>query len=807
MVAPDAAFRDERDIKRSNLLNIIKLNKNIKGISPDLYKSLILTPQELNQRFMIHSDALRNSSELWTKLCVSDPQPLSVVMPETKGAESDLRHKVISGLGKRLGCIGQRVMERAERELRVINSMGYASYFLIAQEVASMGSRVCGRGSSAGSCVAWALGITDVNPMDYELLFERFLDPERRDPPDIDIDFPWDERDSVLREIFIRYKGYAAMTAAFHSFEFRGAVRETAMCYGFSGPEISRVSERLPSKLSTKDDISSVLSSDTGLREFMGSDRWQGVFRGAYSITGLVKSIGTHCGGVVITPSDITGYAPLGVSASGRALIQWDKRGIERMGLVKMDILGNRSLSVIRDCFSYLKEDQGVEEEGVDCEGDTAVQGMIAAGDTAGVFYVESPGMRQLQRKTGLGDPGSLTVHSSLIRPAANRYTTDYIKRGYMKVYNSVPRLFRELFSESRGIMVFQEDVMRLGFALGMSYSGAVRLRRSVSKGDPHEIQRAAQEFYRGGSLKGIVREEIDAMWNACLSFKGYSFCKAHSASYVRISFQAAWLKYYFPAYFFACVIDNRGGYYPLQFYVSEARRAECRIVPPDINKSLDRTCVRDGVIVTGFLHVRGLKRESVDKILSSRGEHGFSSLRNMFERSRLPDRCIEALIVCGSCDSFGERDELLREFVCLSTSGFRIAGYLHRKWGRNRELVRFRMEYYSLGFITERHPAELVERGSSGIFISEVGDYTGRETGFTGYCCAIRTHVTEKGESMVFMSLDDETGVCECVVFPGILSELTESLSISRIYDVYGVPRKEFGAVTFEVHRVEKRR
>ena len=315
------------------------------------------------------------------------------------------------GADRRYGGMSHDIRARLDYELAIIRDKGFASYFLVVRDIVQQCPRTCGRGSAASSIVSYLLGITHVDPLRYNLFFERFLNKGRKDPPDIDVDFPWDERERILKYVFAKYEGRAAMVANHVTFGPRSAIRDPAKALGLSEEATAELVRAF--RHGRFDDIPSYI------RE------------AASRIRGFPRNLGTHCGGVVITPGPITDYTHVQTSPLGYPLLAWEKDATEEAGLVKIDLLGNRSLAVLRDALELVERNHGVrlEWESFDPLADTATADLIASGQTLGVFYVESPATRQLLTKMRKGDYENLVIASSIIRPAANHYIQTFVKR------------------------------------------------------------------------------------------------------------------------------------------------------------------------------------------------------------------------------------------------------------------------------------------------------------------------------------------------------------------------------------------
>ena len=316
---------------------------------------------------------------------------------------------------------------------------------------------------------------------------------------------------------------------------------------------------------------------------------WPEILQLAQRLIGIPRHISVHPGGVVITPEPIDSYVPVEIAPKGVPIIQWEKDSTETAGLVKIDLLGNRSLAVIRDAVANVKGNgTAFDESRWEPEDDPATQASIAAGATMGCFYIESPATRLLQQKARRGDYEHVVIHSSIIRPAANKWIHEYLRRLHGGAWQPIHPLLDGVLDDNYGIMVYQEDVAKAAMALaGFDHVEADGLRKVMSKKDrAKRLPDYLRRFIAGARSRGVPTEQIESVWEMILSFDGYSFCKPHSASYARVSFQAAYLKTHFPAEFMAAVISNQGGFYSTSAYVSETRRLGVCVLPPDVNHS-----------------------------------------------------------------------------------------------------------------------------------------------------------------------------------------------------------------------------
>jgi len=553
---------------------------------------------------------------------------------------------------------------------------------------------------------------------------------------------------------------------------------------------------------------------------------WPEILHYARRIIGAPRHLSVHPGGVVITPRPIDEYVPIERAPKGVPIIQWEKDAAEDAGLVKIDLLGNRSLGVIRDAQANLRENgAGLDESRWEPENDFVTQQVVAQGCTMGCFYIESPAMRLLQQKSRVGDFEHLVIHSSIIRPAANDYIREYIRRLHGGPWEPIHPLLADVLEETLGIMVYQEDVSRAAVALaGFTHAEADGLRKILSKKDRElQLRDYARRFREGARAKGVSDEPITAIWDMMMSFDGYSFCKPHSASYARVSFQAAYLKVHHPAEFMAAVISNQGGFYSAFAYVSEARRLGLAILPPDVNASDRRWTGKEAALQVGLLSIKGLSARTGERIAAARKDGAYSGLEDFLGRVRPDAAELRALVHCGALDRFAPgagRAELLWEstrlLAALSNTG---------RSGRNRSLFetpptgerpprlppddaleRLRREFAVLGFLCDRHPMELYTdavRRAGAVKAVELPRRVGRRIRFAGWLITGKVVETKQGEPMEFLTFEDETGLVETTFFPEAYRRFCHLLDRERPYLLSGKVEEDWGAVTLTVEHV----
>jgi len=843
-------FLDPGEHRFHTLLRAISLNTKFSRLPESELappSAWLMSPDEVAHLFPNAPEAIENAEAL-AESCRFLPD-FSLALPEgfdgmdKASTLAALREKSLAGIRRRYGGVPPEALKRLEYELDIIGRKGFASIFLIVEDIVRRAPRTCGRGSAAASLVSYALGITQVDPIRHNLFFERFLNPGRKDPPDIDVDFPWDERDDVLEYVFEKYgPERSAMVANHAGFQSRAAVRETAKVYGLPDQEIKRVTDRLSHLwFWGADSVEDVIATHPLFKGITLGPPWPEILRWASRLQGIPRHLSVHCGGVVVAPDGLDRHVPVENAPKGVRIVQWEKDQTEDAGLVKIDLLGNRSLAVIRDALAAVRRNTGrvIAYDLFNPLDDPRTQAIISRGDTVGVFYIESPAMRQLQKKTQKGDYEHLVIHSSIIRPAANEYINEYVRRLRDGPYESLHPILDKVLRETYGIMVYQEDVTKVAMEMaGFSAEEGDGLRKTLSKKrNAKKMSAYREQFVRGASANGVAPEAAARVWDMILSFSGYSFCKPHSASYALVSFQSAFLRAHYPAEFIAAVISNCGGYYSTFAYISEARRMGLRVLPPDINASEKEYVGKGKDVRVGLMQLAGLKGKALDAVLAERARGGpFRSFDEFLRRVRtFGPSDARILIKAGCFDSVsGERSraELLWRMVAGAAGPW---GWKHPKRSslnsaeektKQTELALFEDEamvipklgHYDfrtmllhevevLGFPLSVHPLDLYRdclAGLNHVPANEIEKHAGERVTMIGWWVTNKMVYTRNEEPMSFISFEDTTALFETVVFPEPFRRFCATWTQTRPYILRGTVDEEFGAFTLHVEEME---
>jgi DNA-directed DNA polymerase III PolC len=779
-------------------------------------------------------------------------------LADSTGAFDQLRALTLAGARWRYPVITTELKERLDLELDVIGRKGFADYFLVVRDIVLNGPTHCGRGSVANSVVSYCLGITHVDPIRSRLVFERFLNLERRDPPDIDLDFPWDERDQVLAYVFRRYpRLHAAMVANHNTFQPRGALREVAKVHGRPAGEIREVTRRIPFFYETGKQLHDLMATHPNFQALNLPAAWQDYARMAEGLVGIPRHLSVHAGGVVITPTPLTDYVPVEPATKKLTqdpdlpvpVIQFEKDGTEDAGLVKIDLLGNRSLAVIRDAIDAVhgNTNQRIDYTSSEAGEDEGAKALFRTGQTMGVLYTESPASRLLCARSQADTFELLVLNTSMIRPASNKYIRIYLDRLRNKVpYEPLDPSLRETLLESFGIMVYQEDVVNVcaTFA-GMSPATGDGLRKALSKKRPAKHLAAyAEDFFTGAMRLGRDADAAKQVWEMIMSFAGYSFCKGHSCSYIQIAQHSCALRANHPAEFMAAVLSNGGGFYQPFAYVAEAMRMGLTILPPDVNASEFRCTGQGREIRVGLQFVKGLSADRVERLLTARTDGPYRSIFDLRARSGIFPSDLRLLIKVGALDSIAQgwtRPMMLWMVDSGGQTDGRTGGRSKHNGGVGapeqtdpptacppvrlpdwfielppavpilREYSperRRREEYEALGFMTDAHPMQLHAEQLRRFHLrrsTELQDYVGRHIMAAGMLTTAKPVHTQNDEPMEFATFDDGYGLIEAVLFPQIYRDRGHVLFDQGPFIFRGQVEEEFGAVTLTITHLDR--
>ncbi|MFO0877281.1 MAG: DNA polymerase III subunit alpha [Gemmataceae bacterium] len=787
----------------------------------------LLSMAEMTERFRDRPDALRASDDL-ASLLRSDLLPRELILPRprlTRPLDLLVYLKALCERGLRERGLGHDLIarQRLREELAILQANDLAGYFLtvrdITREVRRRGHNMALRGSAGNSLVCYLLGITEVDPLRFHLEMERFLHPGRVDLPDIDLDFDWKVRDEIIAHVIQRYgPAHVARISTHLYFQPRSAFREAGKLHGLSGAQISELLMRLEARV---DDI---LLPDPAARPRvepappgfpLEPARWRRIVADGRRLLGRPHHLSLHCGGIVITPQPVEDYVPVQWAAKGVRMTQFEKDAVEYIGLVKIDLLGNRALATVDEAIRHAGA--GIPSSTA-CADDPATLALVRAGDTLGVTQLESPAMRHLliqMRPRGLDD---IIQSLALVRPGAASIGMKerFIRRRQgLEPFELTHSLLRRLLGETEGLMIYEDDALRLIQALtGLPPADADRFRKRVSKHrTDEEADELRQEFLRlcarGGNWPA---EFLDELWLQLAKFNRYSFCKSHSVSYGLIAWQAAYLKAHHPVAFWAAALNNNMGAYPRRVYIEAVKRAGIPLLPPCLNRSRLQFRAEQGAIRVGLEAIAAVPAEVKDSLLEQRQRHGpYTSLADLRRRVALGPETLGVLIRAGALDFTGRNRPALV-----------LEAHLARSAGSGGDLLtvdptegwsppddpperRWRDEWDTLGFVLGPPLAQVLARplparGPAVVPSCELPAHVGRLVRVVGVVATMRHAVGQDGRLVQFVTLEDEAGLAEVTLFAGSCPQLPY-LSLGP-YLATGVVEERYGAVTLTARR-----
>jgi len=731
--------------------------------------------------------------------------------PEGSKPEEYLETLALKGLRKKFGdAPPASYMERIRRELDVINTMGYPSYFLIVWDFINHAKEHSvpvgpGRGSAAGSLVAYCLGITEIDPIKYGLLFERFLNPDRVSLPDIDVDFCKDRRADVLNYVSDKYgRDHVAQIITFGTMAARAVIRDVARAMDYPYAEADKLAKLVPDGL--KMTVPEALRLEPRLQDaYEKDDTVRGLLDIAMRLEGLARHASTHAAGVVISPEPLTNYTPLYKSPSDEAVTtQFDMGSVESIGLIKFDFLGLKTLSIIARTLEYLKASgTGFSLEDMPLD-DRKTYEFLSSGATTGVFQLESEGMRDILIKMQPSRFEDLIALVALYRPGPIKsgMIDDFIKRkrGEKAIRYELPQL-REILDETYGVILYQEQVMSIANKLAnFTMAQADLLRKAMGKKKADVMEKQKENFIAGTVKNGITQKKAARLFDLMAFFAEYGFNKSHSAAYAFISYQTAYLKTHFPEHFMAATLsadlDNTD---KIVKSIKECRSMSIEILPPDINRCGREFTVDGKSIRFGLGAVKGAGTAAVEAILEARASGPFESLDDYLRRvdtRKVNKKVSESLIKAGALDSLGETDGSAASLGRWRAKAVRrlengggepslnlfgppeeapaaavspASVYPEDEAWDEAELLKHEKE--ALGFYITGNPLSRYADMLSVMNIKGMATLTadGAEAEAAGIVTGLRRIRTKKGDIMAYLSLEDDDGSAEVVVFPDL--------------------------------------
>jgi len=793
--------------------------------SPDYY---LTSADEMKQLFPNQPDALKNTLAVAEKCNLNIPTGKWILpqYPLPKGykkSEKYLKDLANQGLKQRYKTIKSEIQKRLDYELKIICDKGFATYFLIVQDFVNWSKKNHirvgpGRGSVAGSLVAYALRITSINPLEHDIPFERFMNPQRPSPPDIDLDFADDRRDEVIEYVAKKYgKDRVAQIITFGTMEARGSVRDIGRVLGMPYSEPDRIAKLIPFGYSIEEALINVAE----LQEFYKQKNYKELLNLAEKVEGTARHASTHAAGVVIGDKALTQYTPLQLeSRNNRIMTQYDMYSLDcnitpdAIGLLKIDLLGLRNLTTLQNSINFVyqqtKKRVDVSEIPLD---EPKVYQLLSQGDTIGIFQLESAGMRRVARKLKPSRFSDITAMVALYRPGPMELIDDFIagKNNPKKIKYPHPDL-KPVLEETYGIAVYQEQALRIANVMaGYSLGEADILRRAIGKKKRSIMVKEKEKFIKQAQQKGYTQDIAQKVWSYIDKFAGYGFNKAHATSYAMIAYQTAYMKAKYPVEFMAALLSAEAhNKDKIPIAVEEAKRMTILVLPPDINQSkTDFTIVKNKhslnkkAIRFGLSAIKNVGQAAISAILKARQKKPFNSLTDFCRRidqQKVNKKVLESLIQVGTFDNFGKRAQLL-----LGLESIRQRASDHQKQLNSPQVALFSLksdnphhqlqdklpeakefqkadllsfEKQLLGFYLTDHPLAESMKQIKNLSSHQIADldphvHLNYTVTVGGMIKRVKKVITKKtNHEMAFASLNDETGSLDLIIFPQIYSQ-----------------------------------
>ena len=817
--------------------------KRMKFSTDSLY---FAPPEEMARRFSWCQEALSATQEIVSKCDVEIETgkhhfPLFQIEEGTT-YEDEFEKEARAGFERRKKSLqlseeeNKVYLARLEEELEIIKDKGFASYFLIVADFINWAKNNGipvgpGRGSAAGSLVAYSMGITEIDPVKYGLFFERFLNVERVSLPDIDVDFCMAQRDRVIEYVTEKYGGedFVAQIITFGQMKAKAVIRDVGRGLGMNYQEVDRIAKLVPNKLNIS--LEEAIELEPKLQELSKKDKnIERLLTVARALEGLPRHSSTHAAGVVISDKPMVEYLPLTKGQEGETVTQFDMKDVEKVGLIKFDFLGLKTLTVIDTTVKLIKRHYGEE---IDLSriplDDEKTYKLLQEGDTTGVFQLESAGMKNLIRQLKPTTFTDLIALVALYRPGPleSGMVSDFVKRkhGQVEVKYLLPQL-EPILKETYGVIVYQEQVMKIAQELaGYSLGEGDLLRRAMGKKIPEVMEAQKERFMKGALEKGIDKEKAETIFDLMAKFAGYGFNKSHSAAYAMISYQTAWLKAHYRIPFMTSLLSNElGNTDGVVKFLSECRSSNIEVLPPDINRSEEDFTIEDEKIRFGLAAVKNVGSSAIQVIIKEREKEGpykdFKDFLCRVDLQKVNKRVIESLIKSGALDCFGLKRAQLFEcldeaidfahkkqkersigqkslFDCVPSasaedaSSFKIPDV--QEW---EEMNRLALEKEALGFYISGHPLDAFRDEISRLAVvgtdalSAVAE--GSKICLAGIVRMKKEKLTKKGTRMAFVTLEDLSGSIEVICFPEVYSRCKDILESDKPIFVDGTLKKE---------------
>jgi error-prone DNA polymerase len=793
-------YADMKDYRIKELLNAID---QITGVSQltgcRTVEQYLKSTKEMTKLFQDMPEAVAMTGEIADRcnleLELGKPHFPKFEIPEGDSCSGYLYRLAYDGARRKYPALTSQVTERLELELDTIRQLGFCEYFLVVWDIMrrakERGIRCQARGSAVDSLVVYTLDISNVDPIEHNLLFERFMHPLRHEPPDIDLDIDRERRDEVRDYIYGKYGAdNVSCVSTINTYQARGAIRDAGKAMGLHPSLIEELCHGIH-YLS----VEGLLENSGTLPELRGNTLYKAPYIDKFlklcaAIDGFPKHLSVHLGGLLIGERKLSQVVPLERSSGGDIISQYDKDDVERLGLVKIDLLALPTLTVIEDTVAAVRENHGLEID-IDSipKDDPEAFAMLRDGKTVGTFQLESPAQREMAGRLLPDRFEDIIVSISLVRPGPlkSNMDKDYLPRrhGTAPVAYLHPKL-KDALSETLGVILYQEQVLKVAHDLaGLSYAEADGFRRAMTHDrTDDEMNKMRQGFIDSAVNNGVRKQIAEKVFQQLAAFAAYGFCKAHAVAYSITAYQTLWLKRHYPAEYFAAVLSNQPmGYYPSRVLIADARRFGVGILPLDVNHSLDRFTARDGAIRIGFQQLKGISGEEIKSILKERKTGEFVSMRDLVLRTNLSQPSLENLVKVGACDAFGSRKQLLlqipgllalRQKVKPSPRLFELtepAPYIVRDSSEENEaLNKLIAERELLSLDLSAHPFDFIRLDNDIVRMKDLAAVaTGKRVTIAGSVIHYQTPPTRNGNRVVYIILEDGTGIADVTVFKDV--------------------------------------
>ena len=854
----DCHYLRRRDADTQAILMCIQMNKVITDGRPIGFETdefYYKNTDEMKLLFSKYEGAIENTVKIAERCNFEIENNVFILpkypVPSGKSAGEYLRSLVLSGLEKREknGTVAYRnhikneYLERIDYELSVIDSMGYSDYFLIVWDYVNFARSKQipvgpGRGSGAGSLVAYLLYITDIDPIEFDLLFERFLNPERVSMPDIDMDFCYNRRDEIIEYVKEKYgSDHVSQIATFGTLAAKAAIRDTGRAMGMSYADVDAVATKIPRVLGiTLEDA--LLDADFKAK-YEESEQNKKLVDTAMALEGMPRNVSIHAAGIVITDKPLYNYVPLALS-NGMTITQYDMDAVADLGLLKFDFLALRYLTIVNDAVLQIKEqnpDFDIEKIPLD---DKDTYDLISTGMTDGIFQLESAGMRQFLSDLKPRNLEDIIIAISLYRPGPMDSIPHYIEcRENPEKIEYPLEILRDILKSTSGVVVYQEQVMSIfRIVAGYTFGHADIVRRAMSKKKHAVLEAERGAFIEGAIERGVDGKKAEKLFDDMISFANYAFNKSHAAAYSIISYRTAYLKTHYPKEYFAALLTSVLGNMPkIAEYISDCSKLGIGVLPPDINKSEMYFHVSENNIRFGLLAIKNVGQNFVANAIKERKRRPFASFDDFIDRMSDYDmnkRQVESLIKSGAMDRLGKhRSQLLASYETIidgSTSkrGNNIAGQLDFfsmaegldtglafKYPDLPEIslsIRLAQEKEATGLYFSGHPLDSYREHIDNIAHEEIVSLGETEDNgerkfinIVGMIGAVTVKVTRNGEKMAFFQLGDRYGEIECIAFARTYSQISYKIKEDIAVAVGGyVQAREDEDIKFIVSTVE---